>query len=80
MSLPNHEFVVTTALVVVGVSSSEDVVGDVGTDVPGLVVPLDVGGHALDVANLDTLGELLASIRVALDIVLASLPAPGGAP
>jgi hypothetical protein len=78
--LPDHELVVTTALVVVGVCGCEDVVGYVGTDVARLVVPLDAGGHALDVANLETLGELLACIGVALDVVLTALPVPGGRP
>jgi hypothetical protein len=78
--LPDHELVVTGALVVVGVSSREDVVGDVGADVARLVVPGNAGGHALDVANLEALGELLAGVGVALDIVLAALPVPCSGP
>jgi hypothetical protein len=79
-NVPDHELVVTGALVVVGVGSREDVVGDVGADVAGLVVPGDAGGHALDVADLEALGELLAGVGVALDIVLAALPVPLGGP
>lgn len=78
--LPDHELVVTAARGVVGVSSSEDIVGDVRTDIPGLVVPLNVGGHALDVANLKALCELPTDIRIALDIVLTTLPCPAGGP
>jgi len=81
MYSPDHEFVVTAALVVVGVRGSEHIVGNVGTNaVTGLVVPLDVGGQALHVADLDAPGELLASVGVALDVVLAARPLPLGGP
>jgi hypothetical protein len=81
MYLPDHEFVVTAALVVVGIRGSEDIVGNIGTNaVTGLVVPLNVGGQALHVVDLDAPGELLASVGVALDVVLASRPLPLGGP
>jgi len=78
--LPDHEFIVTTTLIVVRVRSSEDVIRNVRADVPWLVVPLDVGRHALDVAYLETFGELLAHIGIALHVVLPALPCPAGAP
>lgn len=77
---PNHELVVTAARIVVGVRSSEDIVRDISTNVPGLVVPLDVRGHARDAAHSDALVELPASICIALYIVLAALPIPLGRP
>jgi hypothetical protein len=79
-SLPDHEFVITTALVMVGIRSSENVVSNVGANVARLVVPLDVGGHALDLAHVQASRELLANIGVTLNIVLATLPRPAGGP
>ena len=78
--LPDHEFVVTTADIMVGIGSREEIIGDVGTDIVALVAPL---GHAGDAANVtdEPLGaELLAGVGVALDIVLAAGPVPVGVP
>jgi hypothetical protein len=78
--LPDHEFVISTALVVIGISSSENIVSNVRANVARLVVPLDVGGHALDLAHVQASRELLANIGVTLDIVLAALPRPASGP
>jgi len=78
--LPDHEFIVTTALIVVRIRSGEDIIRNVRADVSGLIVPLDVGRHALDVADLEAFGELLAHVGIALHVVLSALPCPAGAP
>jgi hypothetical protein len=96
--LPDHEFVVTTALVMVGVCSREDVlmksvyvsqafrtwksrtIGDISTNISVRVVPLDAGGHALNLAHVEPASKLLAYVGVALDIVLPALPGPASTP
>jgi hypothetical protein len=77
---PDHEFIITTALVVVGVSSREDVVSNVGANISVREVPLDARRHALDLAHVEATRKLLAHVGVALNIVLAALPCPGRAP
>ena len=65
----------------VGVSCSEDIECAVSASVAGCIIcPLDVGGNALDVGDLDASCELLAGVHVALDIVLTALPCPGSVP
>lgn len=60
----------------VGISSGEDIVSDIRVDVTGLVIPLNVGRHALDAAHSDAGVELLACIGVALHVVGTALPVP----
>ena len=61
----------------IGVCSSVYVVGDVGTDICGLVSPLDASGQTLDVAHDERFDTLLAGVGVAFDVILAALPVPG---
>lgn len=80
MNLPHHQLIVATALVMVRVRSSEDIVSNVRTDVARLVVPLDVGGHALNLSHVQASRELLANVGIALHIILTTLPVPGCRP
>jgi hypothetical protein len=77
---PNHEFIITTALIVVGVRSREDVVSNIGANTSVREVPLDAGRHALDLSHVEATRKLLAYVGVALDVVLAALPCPRRAP
>jgi hypothetical protein len=64
---------------VVDVGSGEQVICNIAADVVGVVDPV---GLSLEVAVLvdGLLGNLTSRVDVALDVVLATLPLPGGGP
>lgn len=74
--LPDHDLVVSRAVDVVWVRSSEDVVCDVAAHAVDIILPLDLCGHALDLAHKLALGEDLSCVDIALNIVLGALPGP----
>lgn len=76
---PDHQFVVTAALVVVNVSSSEQVVRNIAADVGVGVAPLS---RSLQVAELahQLLRDLASRVDVALHVVIATRPLPVGSP
>lgn len=78
--LPDHELVVATADLVVGVGSCEDIIGDVGTDVVAAVGPIGTGWDFADDVDELLVAELAAGIWVALHVVLAARPRPLGVP
>lgn len=81
MFLPNHEFVVTAAVDVIRVCRSEDIVGNVGSDVVrGVIRPLHARWHAPGSLDRNALRKLTPGIDVTLDIILCSLPRPFAAP
>ena len=60
----------------VGVGSSEEIVGNVGSDVVALVRPSSSGLHVGDLAHEGLVGDLKTSIGVSLDVVLTAGPVP----
>lgn len=81
MYVPDHQFVLATTLDVVRILGREDVVRYVRANtMRGIVAPVDLRGHGLDLGNVVAFGELAACVDIALDLVLAALPRPGRAP
>jgi hypothetical protein len=78
--LPNHQFVVTTAVDVIGIGCGKDVVGYVAPNVGRIIIPRDLRWHALYLRNRLAFSNLAASIRITLHVVLASLPRPTRTP
>lgn len=74
--LPDHKLVVTAGSRVVGISSSEEIVGNVSSDVVALVRPSSSGLHVGDLAHEGLVGDLKTSVGVGLDVVLATGPVP----
>ena len=64
----------------VGVGSSEEIVGNVGSDVVALVRPSSSGLHVGDLAHEGLVGDLKTSIGVSLDVVLTAGPRPVSLP
>lgn len=77
---PDHELVVTVGVVTVRVGAGEEVVGDVGADVPVVVVPLHHAGHGVYAGDGAAPLDGSARVGVALDVVLAARPLPRAAP
>jgi hypothetical protein len=78
--LPDHELVVSAAVNVIGIRRCENVICNVAAHVVGVVFPFDRGRHALDLADQIAFVEDAACICIALDIILAAVPGPLGAP
>ena len=64
LSEPDHELKVAAVGDVVGVRSSEEIVGNVGVDTLVVVVPADGGGHAANVADESALGDINTGVGV----------------
>ena len=78
--LPNHKFVVTTAIDMIWIGRSEDIISNVGSDISCVISPLDARGHASSSLHGDSFSQLATRIRVTLDIILCTLPHPIAAP
>lgn len=77
---PDHKLIVTTVGNMVGVSSREEIVGNVGANVGAAVRPSSSRLHVADGAD-DALGANLKSrVGVGLDVVLAARPGPVNVP
>lgn len=77
---PDHKLIVTTVGNMVGVSSREEIVGNVGANVGAAVGPSSSRLHVADGAD-DALGANLESrVGVRLDVVLAARPGPVNVP
>lgn len=80
MDVPDHEFIVPTAVDVVRIRRREDIVRHIATNVGSIVRPLHLSWHTGDLCNGLTFGKDFTGICIALHIVLAALPLPIGAP
>ena len=77
--LPNHKLVVATALVMVDISSGEEVVRNIAADVGVRVAPLRSGLQVAELAD-QLLVDLTSRVDVALHIVVTASPLPIRAP
>jgi hypothetical protein len=79
--LPDHQLIVAATIYVVRIRRREHIIRNITPYVARLVIPPgNVRGHLLGLADQYTLVQDLASVRVALNIVLATGPCPLGAP
>jgi hypothetical protein len=80
MDVPDHEFIIPTAVDVVRIRRREDIIRHVRTNVGGVVRPINLGWHTGDSPNGLPFGNDLSSVGIALYLVLATLPHPISAP
>jgi hypothetical protein len=80
MNVPDHEFVIPTAVDVVWICRCEDIVRHVRTNVGGVVRPVNLRWHTGDSSNGLPFGNDLSSVGIALYLVLTTLPHPISAP
>lgn len=62
------------------VRGREDIIRHIRSHIIRVVAPLDAGRHLTGIGYLDAFLENFARVDIALDLVFAAGPLPGGAP